>query len=174
MQIVNPHTVKVLCIILIASLGTVICSVVKDIFFGNSTSDWSMVAFLGFLIVPILIYFATITYCNRLGNDVRIENKKSKLIFFLVITIIGLLFSIIALLISAISFYDAIREGYFNLSDRSFFNLMLIFIDVVYVVFGPIVFFMQLQLRKQLLKKNETLIESLIDSIGANSNNSDD
>lgn len=174
MQNVNPHTIKILCIILITSLSIVICSVIKDIFFSDFASDWSMIVFLGFLTVPVFIYLITISYCNKLENEIIIGNKKSRFIFLLVITILGLLFSIIALLMSSFGFYDAISEGDFDLSNRDFFNIVLIFIDFIYVVISPIVFFLQLQLRKKLLKEKETSTNWLIDSIGTKSNNSND
>jgi len=167
MGVVNPYLLKTLCIVLIISLFVVISFVLYDILFSDYPGDWSMIVFLTFLSVPVFIYFSTIRYCNMIIRGVVPGNRKSTVAFFLIMSIVGLLFSITALIASFIGLYSASKEDGFTLLNRSTTNIVLLFMDFIYAILGPVVFFLQLRIRKQLFFRKENSIDWLIDSIGS-------
>lgn len=68
----------------------------------------------------------------------------------------------------------SVNEGEPLPESENLGDLLAMIAIVIYALVGPFVFLLQLQLRKQLLAAKDHSIDWLIDSIGTETNNSND
>lgn len=161
---------RVLCVLLIIMLLTPIISLAKEIFSALANEDGSLVLTLFLLIFSFANYIITIRYCNRLIYPTTTKHKYNKLLFFLVMSIITFICSVLAIILFGSQLYELAYENMPPSSFGSFIEIMTLIGLVFFALVGPIIFFMQLQIRETLINK-ETSIDQLIDSIGSEAEN---
>lgn len=166
----NPIITKLLCVLLMLALLTPIGSLIYEIFFHTDSDDGSLSTFLFFLCFCFINYIITFRYCNRLVSPLRSELRRSKLLFFLVMSTITFLCSVFTLMLIGYGFYELAQEGKSSPSLNGIVDLMIFVGLTIFALMGPIVFLMQLQIRKSLIL-NESTLNQLIDSIGSESQN---
>ncbi len=161
----NPRTIKLICIILLVSLIAPILSLGEEVLFTDVRDDGTVSAVLIFLIFSVICYFITIRYCNRLILNNHFSSRY-RFVFYLILCIITFICTLFAFGGSIYGFYDSYRENRDNFSNRQVEFYLILFGIFVYSILGPLMFFMQLQLRRLLLTKTRESLEMLIDSIG--------
>jgi hypothetical protein len=168
----NLQLTRALCVLVIIALLTPIGSLVNDTFFTSSHEKTILAIILFFLLVSLVNYSITIRYCSQLIKQHIRETEKSKFIFFLIMSIVTFLSSVCISFFLGRGLYEWIKvdKSYpllNNITDITTFIGLIFF-----ALLGPIIFFMQLRVRKSLIS-TESSIEQLIESIGSeNQNNS--
>ncbi|MBY0477861.1 MAG: hypothetical protein K2Q24_09470 [Chitinophagaceae bacterium] len=174
MKIFNPRVLKWLCIILILSLVTLLISLGNELFTNKYRNNWAFTAMFIFFCIPVAGYIVTIQYCNRVISVKQIGQIKSGFIFFLITCILCFVFSVITLFLICFAIITSVNEGEPLPESENLGDLLAMIAIVIYALVGPFVFLLQLQLRKQLLAAKDHSIDWLIDSIGTETNNSND
>lgn len=163
----NPKFIRVLCIVLVIALIAPIYSLSDELI--HTTDDISFISLLLVLVFSFLNYLFTVRFCNRLLNLSSKGIHKGKYISYLLMCIVVFIFALFGFCIFC---YDLIihsndyNQSLFPGTKSGLVDILTYTGLIIYAVLGSFMFFMQLNIRKQLIKSEDT-IELLINSIGS-------
>jgi hypothetical protein len=167
----NPKIVRALAFFLITALIFPIGTLAYELIYNKDDSGFFLVIML--LIFSVISYLFTIRYCSKL-LDLNLRLKRNgQLIFYLLMTICTFLFSFFFF---AVFIYDSIEnlnktnQSFLFSSDMEWTDIITVFGLVAYAILGIPMFFMQLNIRKQLIQSDEK-IDDLIAAIGSENQN---
>jgi hypothetical protein len=160
-------------LLLIGALSVILLDLLEDIFFSNYPGDGSMIAAALLVLIPLSNCFFTLHFCNKVITEEILLLSRLKSGIFLALAIINFVFSICVLMAIAYAITDAIDDATAtSFYDRSVRDILLLISVIVFSILGPVIFFLQMYVRKAFLLKAKTSSDKLVNSIGGDENNS--